>query len=88
MLETIIASAITGGLALIGVIYSNNSANVKMQAGLEKAQAVTDAKIDQLTKEVSAHNNFAQRIPTLETTVGQLKEEVHRLEKYHNKPYE
>lgn len=88
MLEAIISAAITGLLALVGVIISNNSANIQMQARLEKTQAVTDTKIEQLAKEVRAHNDFASRIPKLETTVGSLEKEVHRLEKYHNKPYD
>lgn len=87
MLETIIASLITGGLALVGVIISNNKANATMQAEATKAQAITDTKLEALTKEVQEHNDFARRVPVLESTVSQLQKEVHRLEKYHNQPY-
>lgn len=65
-METILSAIITGGMALIGVIFSNRSASEKMAAQLEKAQAVTDTKLDELTREVRAHNNFAQRVPVLE----------------------
>ena len=65
-MEGIIAAIITGVLSLIGVVISNLAANAKMQKELEKAQAVTDTKIEELTREVREHNNFARRVPVLE----------------------
>lgn len=65
-MEGIIASIITGVLSLIGVVISNIAANAKMSKGLEKAQAVTDTRIEELTREVREHNNFAKRVPVLE----------------------
>ena len=65
-MEGIIAAVITGVLSLIGVIISNVAANAKMAKELEKAQAVTDTKIEELTREVREHNNFAKRVPVLE----------------------
>lgn len=65
-MEGIIAAIITGVLSLIGVVISNLAANAKMAKELEKAQAVTDTKIEELTREVREHNNFARRIPVLE----------------------
>ena len=65
-MEGIIASIITGVLSLIGVVISNIAANAKMSKDLEKAQAVTDTKIEELTREVREHNNFARRVPVLE----------------------
>lgn len=76
MTEIIIA-LITGGLSLAGVIISNNKSNEKIQAKLEKTQAVTDCKIDELTREVREHNNFAKRMPVVEE---QIKVINHRLE--------
>lgn len=64
--EGIIAAIITGVLSLIGVVISNIAANAKMSKELEKAQAVTDTKIEELTREVREHNNFAKRVPVLE----------------------
>ena len=69
MVEALIgagSSIIVGGLALIGVVITNSKANNKMQSDMKVAQAVTDTKLDNLTAEVHLHNNFAQRIPTLE----------------------
>lgn len=65
-MEGIIAAIITGVLSLIGVVISNLAANAKMSKELEKAQAVTDTKIEELTREVREHNNFARRVPVLE----------------------
>jgi hypothetical protein len=65
-MEGIIAAIITGVLSLIGVVISNIAANAKMSKELEKAQAVTDTKIEELTREVREHNNFAKRVPVLE----------------------
>ena len=65
-MEGIIAAIITGVLSLIGVVISNLAANAKMTKELEKAQAVTDTKIEELTREVREHNNFAKRVPVLE----------------------
>lgn len=65
-MEGIIAAIITGALSLIGVVISNLAANAKMAKELEKAQAVTDTKIEELTREVREHNNFAKRVPVLE----------------------
>lgn len=65
-MEGIIAAIITGILSLVGVVISNLAANAKMSKELEKAQAVTDTKIEELTREVREHNNFAKRVPVLE----------------------
>ena len=80
MSEAIIVAIITGGLSLIGVIVSNNrtaqSMDKSMDAKLDKQQAVTETKLEELTREVRAHNNFAQRVPVLEE---QIKVANHRI---------
>lgn len=75
MTEIIIA-LITGILSLVGVIITNSRSNSKMQAKLETSQAVTDCKLDELTREVREHNNFAKRMPVVEE---QIKVINHRL---------
>lgn len=77
MSESIIVAIITGGLSLIGVIVSNNRTAQSMDAKLDKQQAVTETKLEDLTREVRAHNNFAQRVPVLEE---QIKVANHRIE--------
>lgn len=77
MSEAIIVAIITGGVSLIGVIVSNNRTAQSMDAKLDKQQAVTETKLEELTREVRAHNNFAQRVPVLEE---QIKVANHRIE--------
>ena len=76
MSEAIIVAIITGGLSLIGVIVSNNRTAQSMDAKLDKQQAVTETKLEELTREVRTHNNFAQRVPVLEE---QMKVANHRI---------
>nr|DAH98009.1 MAG TPA: autophagy protein [Caudoviricetes sp.] len=76
MSEAIIVAIITGGLSLIGVIVSNNRTAQSMDAKLDKQQAITETKLEELTREVRAHNNFAQRVPVLEE---QMKVANHRI---------
>lgn len=76
-METIIGCLITGGLSLVGVVLSNLSNNKKIENTLSTQQAVTDTKLEELTREVRAHNNFAQRVPVLEE---QIKVANHRIE--------
>lgn len=72
-MESIITAIITAGLALIGVIITNNASNKRMEQQLLTAQAVTDTKIEQLTDEVRKHNTFGDRITRLETKVEILE---------------
>ncbi|MBR3927754.1 MAG: hypothetical protein IKJ65_01980 [Clostridia bacterium] len=75
-METIIAAAISGGLALIGVIFTNIMQGKKIEKKLEIAQAVTDQKIEDLTREVRKHNNFAERIPKVEQQIDNLDKKI------------
>ncbi len=85
MSEAIIVAIITGGLSLIGVIISNNhtaqSMDKSMDAKLDKQQAVTETKLEELTREVRAHNNFAQRVPVLEEQIKVVNHRIADLEK-------
>ncbi len=79
----IVVALITGGLALVGVVISNISANRRMQAQLEKAQAVTDTKIVELTREVREHNGFAKRMPVVEEQIKVINHRLGDLEQFH-----
>ena len=81
MSEAIIVAIITGGLSLIGVIVSKNHTAQSMDAKLDKQQAVTETKLEELTREVRAHNNFAQRIPVLEEQIKVANHRIADLEK-------
>ena len=76
MSEAIIVALITGGLSLTGVVITCLATAKKTERTAAVAQAVTDTKIDELTREVRAHNNFAQRMPVVEE---QIKVINHRL---------
>lgn len=75
-METIIAAAISGGLALVGVIITSMMGNRKIERKLEIHQAVTDQKIEDLTREVRKHNHFAERMPALENEVKWIKDKI------------
>lgn len=81
MSEAIIVAIITGGLSLIGAIVSNNRTAQSMDAKLDKQQAVTETKLEELTREVRAHNNFAQRVPVLEEQIKVVNHRISDLEK-------
>lgn len=80
-MESIITAIITGGLALIGVVFSNISSNKKIETTLHTQQAVMDTKIEELTREVRSHNNFAQRMPVVEEQIKVINHRIEDLEK-------
>ena len=69
MTETIFCALITGGLTLMGVLIANG-----------KQQAITDTKLDELTREVREHNNFAQRVPVIEEQIKGINHRIQDLE--------
>ena len=81
-LDAIIVALITGGLSLLGVVITNMMAARRTEQRMITAQAVTDARLEELTREVRAHNNFAQRVPVLEE---QLRVANHRIADLENK---
>ena len=85
-MEQIIIALITAGLGLVGVMitnyFSNKSLSDKVPHQLEVAQAVTDTKIEELTREVRMHNNFAQKIPVLEEKMSVANHRIDDLERH------
>lgn len=81
-MDAIIVALITGGLSLLGVVITNMMAARRTEQRMITAQAVTDARLEELTREVRAHNNFAQRVPVLEE---QLRAANHRIADLENK---
>ena len=66
MVSEIIVALLSGGVTLIGVLIANS-----------RAQAVTETQLDELTREVREHNNFARRVPVLEE---KIEVATHRLD--------
>ena len=81
MSEAIVVALITSGVSLLGVIFSNSTTAKNMDAKLDKQQAVTETKLEELTREVREHNNFAQRIPVLEEQIKVASRRITDLEK-------
>ena len=79
-MDSILAALITGILALAGVIITNISGNRSVRTKLERNQAVTDTKLEELTREVREHNNFARRMPVVEEKLKALEHRVKHLE--------
>lgn len=68
-MENIITAIITGGVTLLGVLIANG-----------KSQAVTETKLDELTREVRDHNNFARRMPVVEEQIKVINHRINDLE--------
>lgn len=73
-METIVAAIITGIVTLAGVLIANS-----------KSQAVTDVKIEELTREVRKHNSFAEKIPVIEEQIKVANHRIDDLEHTHTK---
>lgn len=91
MSEAVLVAIITGGLSLLGVIFTTRKSNAdlyakldkqseladsRLEAKLDEYRATTDTKIDELTREVREHNNFARRVPVIEAKVEALEKAV------------
>ena len=83
MSEAIIVALITGGLSLAGVVITCLATAKKTEKAAAVAQAVTETKIDELTREVRSHNNFAQRMPVVEEQIKVINHRISDLEGYH-----
>ena len=69
-MENIVVALITGAIMLFGVLIANS-----------KSQAVTDTKLEELTREVREHNDFAHRVPVLEEQIKVANHRIDDLEK-------
>lgn len=71
-MEAILTALIGGGVTLVGVLIANS-----------RTQAVTETKLDELTREVREHNNFARRMPVVEEQIKVINHRIEDLEEYH-----
>jgi shikimate 5-dehydrogenase len=72
MSDAVLVALISGGLTLIGVLIANS-----------RTQAVTDTKLEELTREVREHNNFAKRMPVVEEQIKVINHRIEDLEGFH-----
>lgn len=83
MSEAIVVAIITGGMSLVGVIVTCLVTARKSENTIKIAQAVTDTKIQELTREVREHNNFAKRMPVVEEQIKVINHRIGDLEAFH-----
>lgn len=89
LIAAIVTTLISSGITLTVCLINNNSQNRKLIADVKTelavSQAVTDTKIDELTREVRDHNNFAKRMPVVENEIHHIESDIQTLKGYHQK---
>ena len=84
-MEIIVPALVTGAFPVIVSLIANSSANKKLVNDLKlevtKNQAITDTKIEELTREVREHNNFAKRMPVVENDIKHIEKKIVELHK-------
>ncbi len=83
MNEAIWAAVITAAASVVSNIILNRKQATDMDHKLEIQQAVTNTKIEELTREVREHNNFARRMPALEQEIKDVTKTVDKLQGFH-----
>lgn len=83
MTEAVLVALITGGMSLLGVVVTCLATARKSQKNQEIAQAVMETELKELTREVRAHNHFAQRMPVVEQQIQKINGEIRELKSYH-----
>ena len=80
MIESVVTALITGVLSLTGILISNQSTVRKNEHAIHTAQAITDTKLEDLTREVREHNQFARRMPVVEEQIKVINHRISDLE--------
>ena len=74
--DAVIVGLIAAIASIIAAVLTSRATQNKMQSELHEQNAIQNVKIDHLTEEVKKHNDFASRIPVLETRVQTLERKV------------
>lgn len=80
MSEAVMVALITGGISLIGTVLTILATSRKTEAAMQVTQAVTETKIEELTREVRKHNGFAERLPVVEEQIKVINHRIDDLE--------
>lgn len=83
MTEAIVAALIAAAASIVSNVILSRKQAMEIDHKLEVRQAITDTKIDELTREVREHNNFARRVPVLEEQIKVANHRISDLEDYH-----
>lgn len=84
MTPEIIIALISGIVTVLSVVLTNRQSGRAIDAKLEKAQAVTDTRLSELTREVREHNDFARRVPVLEEQIRTVNRRIDELSRGEN----
>lgn len=79
--ESIIVAIITGCFAMLGTVLTVWAAGKKTDENLRTNQKVIDTKIEELTREVRKHNNFAERMPVVEEQIKNIYHQIDEIKK-------
>lgn len=85
MNDSVIVALVTAGAAILSNVILSNKNSREIDHKLETHQAVTDTKLDELTREVREHNNFARRMPVLEEKISVANHRIEDLENEHKR---
>jgi hypothetical protein len=80
MTEAIVVALITGTLSLLGAVVTNLAATRKNETAIRTSQAITETKLEELTREVREHNHFARRMPVVEEQIKVINHRIGDLE--------
>ena len=86
MSEAIVVALISSSVSLVGIFVSNIMTAKKNETTMKVNQAVTNTQLENLTREVRSHNNFAQRMPVVEEQIRVMNNRIKDLERYHQAP--
>ena len=78
VLITVLSTVAVALIGLLGTVITTKAGNEKIEHELDKHNAVQDTKLEELTREVRQHNDFATRIPVIEQRVTALEKETFR----------
>lgn len=84
ILIALLPALVTAAASVVTVIITSRNAGKEMDAKLDKQQAVTETKLEELTREVRLHNGFAQRVPVLEEQIKVVNHRINDLEVLRN----
>ena len=84
MNDSVVVALVTAGAAILSNVILSNRNSREIDHKLETHQAVTDTKLDELTREVREHNNFARRMPVLEEKISVANHRIADLENKQN----
>ena len=85
MNESVVVALVTAGAAILSNVILSNKNSREIDHKLETHQAVTDTKLEELTREVREHNNFARRMPVLEEKISVANHRIDDLENEHKR---